>query len=108
MPDPFYKWWNKKVGQKRVEGRIAENNKKPGIWKEKAERTFPGGPVVKKPPSNAGDGSSIPPLGTDILHAMEQIKPTQHNWREAFTATKSLHPATKTPNDATKTWRCQK
>ena len=30
---------------------------------------FPGGPVVKNPPSNAGDGGSIPGRGTKIPHA---------------------------------------
>ena len=30
---------------------------------------FPGGPVVKNPPSNAGDSGSIPDWGTKILHA---------------------------------------
>ena len=68
---------------------------------------FPGSPVVKNPPSNAGDRSLIPGLGTDILHTMEQLKPTCHNYREAFTATKSLHPATKTLHDATKTYLMQ-
>ena len=29
---------------------------------------FPGGPEVKNPPSNAGDGSSIPGQGAKILH----------------------------------------
>ena len=63
--------------------------------------------MVKNPPSNAGDGSLIPGLGTDILHTVEQLKPTCHNYREAFTATKSLHPATKTLHDATKTYLMQ-
>ena len=30
---------------------------------------FPGGPVVKNLPSNAGDAGSIPGLGTKIPHA---------------------------------------
>ena len=30
---------------------------------------FPGGPVVKNLPSNAGDESSIPSWGTKIPHA---------------------------------------
>jgi len=29
-------------------------------------RDFPGGPVVKNPPSNAGDADSIPGQGTKI------------------------------------------
>ena len=34
---------------------------------------FPGGPVVKNPPSNAGDVGSIPGRGTKIPRAMEQL-----------------------------------
>ena len=30
---------------------------------------FPGGPVVKNPPSNSGDTGSIPRQGTKIPHA---------------------------------------
>ena len=30
---------------------------------------FPGGPVVKNPPSNVGDTGSIPAWGTKIPHA---------------------------------------
>ena len=33
---------------------------------------FPGGPVVKNQPCNAGDMGSIPGQGTKILHATEQ------------------------------------
>ena len=41
---------------------------------------FPGGPVVKNPPSNAGDGGSIPDRGTKIPHAAGQL-----SWRTATT-----------------------
>ena len=34
---------------------------------------FPGGPVVKNPPSNAGDTGSNPGRGTKIPHAMGQL-----------------------------------
>ena len=34
---------------------------------------FPGGPVVKNLPHNAGDGGSIPDWGTKIPHASEQL-----------------------------------
>ena len=40
---------------------------------------FPGGPVVKNPPCNAGDMGSIPGGGTRIPHAMGQ--PASHNKR---------------------------
>ena len=32
---------------------------------------FPGGPVVKNPPANAGDMNSIPGQGTKIPHATQ-------------------------------------
>ena len=36
---------------------------------------FPGGPVVKNVPSNAGDVGSIPGWGTKIPHATGQLSP---------------------------------
>ena len=36
---------------------------------------FPGGPVVKSLPCNAGDMSSIPGQGTKTPHAQEQLSP---------------------------------
>ena len=38
-------------------------------------RDFPSGPVVKSPPSSAGDTSSIPGRGTKIPHAVGQLGP---------------------------------
>ena len=38
---------------------------------------FPGGPVVKNPPSNAGGPDSIPGGGTKIPQAMGQLN---HNY----------------------------
>ena len=38
-------------------------------------RDFPGGPVVKNLPSNAGDVGLIPGRGTKIPHAMGQLNP---------------------------------
>ena len=35
--------------------------------------TSPGGPMVKNPPSNAGDVGSIPGRGTKIPHAAGQL-----------------------------------
>ena len=47
---------------------------------------LPGDPVVKNPPSNAGDVGSIPGRGTKIPHAVGQLssrtaatEPTHHN-----------------------------
>ena len=36
---------------------------------------FPGGPVVKHPPSNAGDAGSIPGQGTKIPRAVGHLSP---------------------------------
>ena len=36
---------------------------------------FPGGPVVKNPPSNAGDPDAIPDQGTKIPHAAGRLSP---------------------------------
>ena len=41
----------------------------------KEHRDFPGGPVVKNPPSNTGDTGSIPSRGTKIPHAAWQLSP---------------------------------
>ena len=38
-------------------------------------RDFPGGPVVKNPPSNAEDEGLIPGQGTKIPHTVEQLSP---------------------------------
>ena len=50
-------------------------------------RDFPGSPVVKNPPYNAGDAGSIPGQGTKIPHAVEQLslhatttEPMCHNY----------------------------
>ena len=50
------------------------------------DRDFPGGPVVKNPPSNAGAWGLIPDLGTKIPHPEGQLRlcvlprdPTCHN-----------------------------
>ena len=37
------------------------------------QQDFPGGPVVKNPPYNAGDAGSIPGQGTNIPRAMGQL-----------------------------------
>ena len=42
---------------------------------EISQQDFPGGPVVKNLPSNAGDPGSIPGWGTKIPHAMGQLSP---------------------------------
>ena len=42
---------------------------------ESKDRDFPGGPVVKNLPSNAGDTASVPDGGTEIPHALGQLSP---------------------------------
>ena len=56
--------------------------KRPGCIKNENYRDFLGGPVVKNPPSKAGDVGLIPGRGTKIPHAAEQL---------------SLHAATTEP-----------
>ena len=36
-------------------------------------KDFPGGPVAKRPPCNAGDVSSVPGWGSKIPHITEQL-----------------------------------
>ena len=36
---------------------------------------FPGGPIIKNPPCNAGDAGSTPGQGARIPHAVEQLSP---------------------------------
>ena len=48
----------------------------PGFIKN-TRLVFPGGPVVKNLPANAGDTGLIP--GPEIPHASEQLKPVHHN-----------------------------
>ena len=40
---------------------------------------FPGGPVLKNLPSNAGDAGSIPGWGTKSPHAVGQLRPEPLN-----------------------------
>ena len=42
---------------------------------KQTNRDFPGGPVVKNLPYNAGDTGSIPGQGTKIPHAVGQLNP---------------------------------
>ena len=67
---------------------------------ETAAGNFPGGPVVKNLPCNAGDKSLIPGWGTKILHALEQLsshtattKSEHHNWGVCAPQRKILHAA---------------
>ena len=50
--------------------------KVPGISSKSQYQDFPGGPVVKNPPYNAGDVGSIPGQGTKIPDAAGQVSPS--------------------------------
>ena len=81
------------------------------------------GPVVKNPPSNAGDAGSNPGRGTQIPHAMGQLSPRAANYRahtlwSSHTTTReekihtsqlerSLCASTKSSRATTKTRRSQ-
>ena len=63
----------------------------PGFeFRKPDSRDFPGGPVVKHPPPNAGDASSIPGWGTKIPHATGQLSP-------CTATTEPAHSAAHTP-----------
>ena len=57
--------------------------KSKNIYK-KSRGDFPGGPVVKTLPSNAGDTGSIPSWGTKIPHAAGQLNPCATTTEPAF------------------------
>ena len=72
------------------------SGEKNAIWGEISHYwDFPGGPVAKHPPCNAGDMGSIPGWGTRIPCAMEQLSlralgPAWHNWRVCVSQRKIL------------------
>ena len=63
--------------------------------KRKGRLKFPGKPVVKNLPCNAGDTGSIPGWGTQTLHAAGQLS--------LFTTVAELTLKPKTPQDLMKT-----
>ena len=78
----------------------------------RTERNFPGGPVVKNLPSNAGDMGSIPGRGTKIPHA-GTTKPVSHNYWACVlwslcSAKRSLHATVKTQHSQKKRKRKRK
>ena len=54
---------------------LMELEKVETITKNLFFQDFPGGPVVKNPPSNAGDAGSIPGQGNKIPRATGQLSP---------------------------------
>ena len=68
---------------------------------------FPGSPVVKNPPSNAGNAALIPHQGTKIPHAMGQLSPPHNYWacapqRESPSAANYRAHALRTPHTTTR------
>ena len=64
-------------------------------------RDFPDGPVVKNPPSNAGEADLILGWGTKIPHAREKLNPLTASsepasWSLLATTEKIPHAAAKT------------
>ena len=43
------------------------------VFKTELVGDFPGGPMIKNPPCNAGDVGSIPGWGTKMPHAAEKL-----------------------------------
>ena len=67
-------------------------------------RDFPGGLVVRNPPSNAGDMGSVPGWGAGIPHAKGQLSPHPTTSEPAISGAhgpqleRSLGTATKDPS----------
>ena len=59
---------------------------------------LPGGPVVKNPPSNAGDVGSIPGQGTKIPHATGQLSPRATTTEPAHLNERAHVPQTTEPS----------
>ena len=54
-------------------------------------KDFPGGPVVKNLPCNAGDMSSIPGRGNKTPHAAEQLSLHTPTTEHSATTRESVH-----------------
>ena len=55
-------------------------------------RDFPGGPVVKNPPSNARDTGLISGQGTKMPHASGQLRPCTTTTELACSGARTLQP----------------
>ena len=72
-----------------------QTNPGSGAFYKILTRDFPGGPVVKDLPFNAGEVDLNAGQGTKIPHASVQLKPTYHNYwsLRATTRKKPVHPS---------------
>ena len=73
-----------------MKGELSGNYSRITISLKMEIRDFPGGPVVKNPPSNAGDAGSIPGRGAKIPHATGQLS-------LCTATTEHVHPAAGAP-----------
>ena len=78
--------------QQHMDGNYGHGKEVNYLGKTHEERDFPGGPVVKNPPSNAGDVGSIPGWGTKIPHAAGQLSPCAATPEPARSAATSEKP----------------
>ena len=60
---------------------------------------FPGGPVVKNSPCNAGDSGLIPGWGTKVPHASEKLSP-RATARESVSLSERSRVPTQRPDTA--------
>ena len=68
---------------------------------------FPGGPVVKNLPCNAGDAGLSSGQGTKIPQTVEQVSHKRATARETCTAGRIPHDTRKIRHAATKAWHNQ-
>ena len=61
------------------------------IWLRRNCGDFPGSPVVKNLPCNAGDGGSSPGWGTGISYASRATKPCIASTEPCITSRESVH-----------------
>ena len=81
---------------------MKENSFKIVLCIKTKHRDFPGGPVVKNPPSNAGAAGLIPGRGTKIPHAGGATKPACAATTEPMCSGVRLPQLERSPRTATK------
>ena len=65
--------------------------------KKRNNRVFPGGPVVKNLPPNAGDEGLIPGRETKISHLTGKLREPMHSGAPVLQLERILHAAMKDP-----------
>ena len=87
-----HKWCYREGGT----GSLLERTQDRAGFSKTGIRDFPGGPVVKAPPSKAQGVGSIPGWGTKIPHA-SRVKNPKHKKTEVILLTNSIKTLKKTP-----------